>query len=172
MRRPAFKRWACALALLPVLHMPAQAQPSVAACTMIGCQQGLTLTLEGQDWPQGDYTFSMMLDDTYVTCTAKLPFNSCEEGLVSCDNENVTVGATGCALPPEQHGFHAVMVGTAPAQILLDINGPGGRRFTFDSAVETVCSKPNGEACDLDPCCSASLSAPVVWKQGRSSSAP
>lgn len=138
---------------------PAAAQQ---ACTEMWCQEGLTLNLNGSDWPAGRYTFTVSLDGATTHCTGSLPFKSCE-GNVTCDTQDVTIGESGCALPVG-HSFHAIMSQKTPQHLNVAITRADGKTFSFDSAVEKKCFYPNGEGCDPRPCCSAVLQADVAWE--------
>lgn len=138
-------------------------QAEILSCTQMWCQEGLMLNLKGDQWPAGEYMFKIKLDDKDVTCKGSLPFKTCD-GSVTCDDASVTIGESGCAMENETHSFHAVMVQTPPKHMTLDIARGDGKSFSFDSAVESQCGYPNGEQCDLRPCCSAMLETEVVWK--------
>ncbi len=56
----------------------AQAQK---ACTEIGCQDGLNLTVDpSYDWKWGRYDISVMSEGRTVNCYGYLPLKQCEKG--------------------------------------------------------------------------------------------
>lgn len=136
-------------------------------CTEMWCTESLMADLKADIWPQGDYTFTVTTDEKTVICKAHLPFNGCEDNAVQCDGAGVSIGASGCAMPPETHSFSNITVTPPPAHILMAIEAPQGRRFTYDSPVDIHCGYPNGAQCDKHECCSASLEIPVKWQENR-----
>ncbi len=153
------------LAVAAVVILASVAQAEMIACTQRWCQEGLTVNLQGTEWPTGDYIFKVKADEQEFICTSKLPFTDCETSAVTCDKEGVSIGASGCALPPEGHSFHGVMMNNADIkQISVDIMHSNGKKASFTSPVAAQCGYPNGEQCDSHQCCSAVLDAPVVWQ--------
>jgi len=78
----------------------------IRACTLIGCEDGLTVTLEAPGaWLEGRYVFEIQTDDVHVTCRGSLPVPSCTAGAppsrsVVCDRVGVVqIVESGCALP-------------------------------------------------------------------------
>jgi len=160
------------LAVLSLLVIPAvaHAQDATPMCTKMWCQEGLTLNFGGEAFKAGKYTFALDIDDRQVTCTASLPFKSCD-GSVSChgqaegDTEGVTIGESGCALPPESHTFSSVMIQKVPQHLKMTITREkDGARFVMDRNIDQQCSYPNGKQCDQRPCCSSVYEVPVVWE--------
>jgi hypothetical protein len=150
--------------LVPLLMLALIMQASAErACTQMWCQEGLTLDFKGADWPAGRYDFAITLDDAHISCAGELPLKSCDAPNVTCDSEDVTIGESGCALP-DGHSFYAILSPTTPERVAVTVTHESGKTFTYDSDVAPVCSYPNGEGCDPHPCCSAVLSADVVFK--------
>src|SRR5262249_14836852 len=53
----------------PVPDAPDAASEPKQACTLLGCADGLLVTLEsGSAWPNGTYRFEVQADDVQVTC--------------------------------------------------------------------------------------------------------
>ena len=132
------------------------------ACTMIGCMSGFELRLNGP-WAPGKYTFDIVADGKKTNCQASLPFADCD-GTVQCDGDGVSIGESGCALPPDVHGFHNIMMTEIPAHVALTVTGENGQQFHYETDVNKTCGFPNGKDCDLQPCCSASAQADIVWE--------
>lgn len=155
------------LLLTMAILLSACARPGAAqelACTQMWCQEGMTLTLNGTDWPTGAYKFAITADGKETVCVSHLPFTGCE-GNTTCQGEGVTIGESGCAMGPETHSFHAIMMAIPPQNFSMTIEHESGKTFTYGpETVAAQCSHPNGAQCDPRPCCSASLSADVIWK--------
>lgn len=132
-------------------------------CTEMWCNEGFTLNLDGGAWPAGAYQFAITADGTRTTCEGRLPFASCDNN-TRCDSDAVLIGESGCALPASSHSFYMIQMPKSPAHITVDITHDSGKRFHYESAVQSQCGYPNGKECDPHPCCSATLSTPVVWK--------
>lgn len=132
------------------------------ACTEMWCAEGFELALTGSAWPTGKYTFEIDADGKKAVCQSALPFTGCS-GQTICDVQGVTIGESGCALSPDSHSFHSVIMPEIPAHISMKITHESGRTFDFSSAVEKSCSYPNGEGCDPKQCCSARVQADVKW---------
>lgn len=147
-----------AIALL-FTFSPAQAEK---ACTQMWCQEGLMLSLKGDDWPAGKYDFTVDMDGKVTTCTGALPFKTCD-GSVKCDNDAVTIGESGCALP-SGHTFHGIMSQQTPQHLAVTITREDGKVFSWSGDVSRQCGFPNGEQCDKKQCCSAVMDAQVEWK--------
>jgi hypothetical protein len=137
--------------------------PPPRACTEMWCQEGLNIELKAADWAPGAYKFVVETGGATVTCRAKLPFDSCDAH-AACDGEGVGIGESGCALPPETHGFYSVMLDKIPDAVKLTIERGDGAVFTYAAPVTAQCSYPNGEGCDERQCCSAHLAADVTWQ--------
>ena len=156
------KKWDILMVVgLLFFSQPAGAQQ---ACTQMWCQEGATLNLEGASWPPGVYHFTVRAGGIEAECEGRLPFASCEGPNVICNNALVTIGESGCALPEDAHSFHAVMAQGTPGHLDVAIKHESGRSFYYEAALEPQCFYPNGEGCDPRPCCSAVMTAKVVWE--------
>jgi len=151
------------LLLLCAGALPAAAQMTPRACTQMWCQEGYMLQLQGQDWPHGHYSFKVIADNNVYNCEGSLPFNGCGTPSVTCNDKAVQVGESGCAMSPDTHRFHGIMLPEIPANISVSIAGPEGKVFAYENAVQKQCGFPNGESCDPRQCCSAMEAATVNW---------
>ncbi len=151
--------------LLAVLLLIGSASTAQAqkACTQMWCQEGLTVNLKADTWLAGNYEFVVTADDRTVTCKSSLPFKSCE-GNTACNGEGVMIGESGCALPPEAHSFHAIMLPVIPENIKITVTHQSGKTFSYQTPLEKSCFFPNGEGCDPKPCCSAVADFGLDWK--------
>lgn len=165
----------CAFFALLLTVMPAQAAEEAGidtagkpamACTQMWCQEGLTLDLNSDEWPAGDYYFAINLDGKLTNCKAKLPFKNCESN-VTCNTKDVTIGESGCALPPEQHSFNAILSQQAPSDVAVAIRRADGKYFVWDNSPQKICTFPNGARCDERECCSVYSEINIVWETNQ-----
>lgn len=152
---------ALCVATICLATMSVQAQ--MRACTQMWCAEGYTLRLEGQDWPAGRYTFNIIADNTVYSCQGVLPFNGCGKPAITCSDDGVQIGESGCALPSAEHKFDSIMLPKIPDNISLSIGAPDGSIFSYENAVQKRCGYPNGAECDTRACCSAMESVQVRW---------
>ena len=158
-----FARLAClaVLAALPACapSTPASKDPGGKMCTMIGCINGVHLNLaKPTPWTAGNYTFALELDGAAVTCTGALPLPACDKGnALRCDVEGkVQIGESGCALPPEQHGFSDIQILGEPARVKLTIKHEDQQLHSGELTPTYVTSRPNGPDCE--PVCTQAKS--------------
>lgn len=145
-----------ALALLAAVpacapSTPASKEPGDKVCTMIGCINGVHMNLaKVTPWTAGNYSFAFDLDGAAVTCTGALPLPACDKGsALRCDVEGkVQIGESGCALPPEQHGFSDIQVHGEPARIKLTIKREDQTLYSGETTPSYVTSRPNGPGCE------------------------
>ncbi|HEY8377519.1 MAG TPA: hypothetical protein VIK91_13585 [Nannocystis sp.] len=144
-----------ALALLLCACSKGQGQPSGPdegkICTQIGCINGLQVQIaKATPWQPGAYTFVLDLDDTRVTCTGALPLRPCDAApTLTCDIPNrVLIGESGCALPPDQHGFSDIHVPAAVERFAVSIIHDGKPLGGIDIKPTYTTSQPNGPGCD------------------------
>lgn len=147
-----FARFAL-LAALPACapSTPASKDPGGKMCTLIGCINGLHLNLaKVTPWTAGNYSFAFDLDGTAVTCTGALPLPACDKGAaLRCDVEGkVQIGESGCALPPEQHGFSDIQILGEPAKVKLTITRDDQQLHSGELTPTYVTSRPNGPDCE------------------------
>ena len=144
------------------------------ACTLIGCQDGLTVELEpGSGWPAGDYRFRFEGNGVQVQCRGSLPLPPCQAGrAVTCEPAGVaTIVESGCALPASAHGFSQVFFDpkVQPATLRVSIERIEGSSTTVLAAVdlsprfETL--QPNGPGCP--PTCRQARARVNVQLTGR-----
>ncbi len=145
-------------------EQPGPAGPGASAgeqaCTQIGCENGVRIELaKATPWTPGTYVFSLTLDGTPVECKGALPLQSCESGpSLSCTPDAaVQIGESGCALPPDQHGFSDIMVRGEPKQITLKVLFDGTPLKSADITPDFKTTQPNGPACE--PTCRNAASA-------------
>jgi len=148
------------LAALPACasHSPGSNDPGGKVCTQIGCLNGLRISLNKvTPWTAGNYSFAFELDGAPVTCSGSLPLPACDQGAaLRCDvDEKVQVGESGCALPPEQHGFADIQVLGEPARVKLTIRREDQQLLAEELTPTYVRSRPNGPDCEPE-CSSAS----------------
>lgn len=162
------------LALLTALPACAKETPGPAgpgdsagggerACTKIGCENGVRMTLtKATPWVPGTYAFAFELDGEPVECKGALPLQACDAGpSLSCTPDAVVqVGESGCALPPEQHGFSDITVRGEPKQVTLKILHDDKPLASADITPNFLTSQPNGPGCE--PICKTASSEVAV----------
>ncbi len=119
------------------------------ACTEIGCVDGLVLNVAPDyHWAPGDYVFAFKIDGQPQTCRGSLPLKPCGEPSVICDGSGVMITESGCALPPDAHGFGTITLANGPAQVDVTIthNGQTLVQKTITPTYKT--SRPNGPQCE------------------------
>ncbi len=130
------------------------AQPSFAqdrACTMIGCVDGLILSMDpAPKWEPGHYDLSITLDGREVQCTGDLPLKPCEEGLsFQCSSGGVQIMEGGCALPRDQHGLGDIMIDGAPRNVSVRLARNGQVLVALNKIAPSYqVSRPNGPGCE------------------------
>jgi hypothetical protein len=84
--------------------------PPPAACTQIGCDEGLVVELRpASGWPEGEYRFEIRADGAETTCRGTLPLTSCSKPNVTCDVGGVAqIAESGCAMPASTHSFPGI----------------------------------------------------------------
>lgn len=135
---------------------PAQPGPGDRACTMMGCVDGLRLEfIVTGKWIPGRYNFAFDLDGEKVTCTGSLPLKSCDDGpSLTCDPAGkVQIGESGCALPPESHGFTDVQIHGSPRAVTMNISNDDKPLIEAKMTPNYTTTRPNGEGCE--PVCNS-----------------
>jgi hypothetical protein len=126
------------------------------ACTLIGCQNGLTVDLEpGEGWPAGEYRFLLEWSDQQVTCRGSLPLSACNAGrALACEPAGVvTIVESGCALPTSAHGFTQIFFDSKiqPATMRVSIERSHGASTTVlvsrELSLRFDTTQPNGPGC-------------------------
>lgn len=132
-------------------------------CTMRGCVDGLHAVInKATPWQPGAYTFAFDLDGTEVECTGALPLKPCEAGRsLTCSilGPTVQIGESGCALPPDTHGFGDIRFPGAPKQVRVTISHDGKLLHSAELTPEYTTWEPNGEGCGT---CSSARSELVI----------
>lgn len=120
------RRFVVTALMLCLTVVPAAAART--ACPAIACVDGLTLDVPPERaWPAGDYVFKLTMDGKAMTCRGSLPFKGCDApGLVCDGEEGAIITQSGCALPPETHGFGTISIASGPAQVSVKIEHNGG----------------------------------------------
>src|SRR5688572_20291544 len=81
-------------------------------CTTMGCVDGIRLELAPRaGWKPGAHSFEVTTPAGVTTCSGTLPLPACEAGrALTCQGPagDVVVVESGCALPPDQHGFSTI----------------------------------------------------------------
>jgi hypothetical protein len=117
-------------------------------CTQMGCIDGFHVDVEPQVWPKGRYKFTIAADDRNMICEGSLPLPACGKQALACKGDvEVMIAESGCALPPEQHGFGGFTFKGAPAKVSITI-ARGGKEVakgTYTPAYKKV--QPNGPEC-------------------------
>ena len=132
-------------------------------CTEIGCENGLRMALtKASPWVPGTYVFAFELDGKPVECKGALPLQPCDAGSsLSCTPDSVVqVGESGCALPPEQHGFSDITVRGEPKQVTLKILLDDKPLASTDVTPNFLSSQPNGPGCE--PTCRTASSEVAI----------
>ncbi len=130
---------------------PVPNDPGGKMCTKMGCVSGLHVNFaKVTPWTAGAYTFALELDGAAVTCTGALPLPACDQGpALRCDVEGkVQIGESGCALPPEQHGFSDIQIFGEPAKVKLTIKREDQQLHSGELAPTYVTVQPNGPGCE------------------------
>lgn len=120
-------------------------------CTEIGCVSGLRIDLQKAGaWQPGAYVFTFELDGSPVRCSGALPLKACDAGpSLTCDGEGrVQIGESGCALPPDQHGFSDIQLLGSPAKVRVAIARDGQELHSAELAPTYTESRPNGPGCE------------------------
>lgn len=117
---------AVALLCLAVPAVAEEAQVDRIACPAIACVDGLMLDVPpDRVWPAGDYVFKLSMDGKTMTCRGSLPFKGCDEPGLVCDGEGAIITQSGCAMPPETHGFGTISIPSGPAQVAVSVTHNG-----------------------------------------------
>jgi len=145
----------------PELAEPMPPPDGDVACTRMGCMNGLYMQVNPQmKWPHGQYRFVIRMDGKTVTCQGALPLHGCETNSITCDGEGVRITESGCAMPPETHGFGDIEVETYPTQVSVRIERDGKTLIDQSFAPAYKGFYANGPQCG-PACCSASLDLPL-----------
>ena len=153
--------WLAALAATTGCEAFGVDPPGGAACTLIGCQDGLQVQLQRSGpWPAGEYTLQVMLDDQpAVSCAVSLPFASVTTA-ATCSSADVQLQTSGQALSADQHALTAVWIRSTPAKarLVLQHNTATLLDQTLQPTYQT--SRPNGPDCKPE-CTQATASVAV-----------
>jgi len=133
-------------------------------CTEMGCMDGFSITLfPTASWPPGNYRFVIKQDGTTTTCEGRLPLKPCEEDSIVCDGKAAGVGASGCALPPDQQAFGNIGFEGYPAVVDIDVLRDDVLLTHAHYDVAYQMQEANGPGCG-PVCCSAPQGALTLPK--------
>jgi hypothetical protein len=119
------------------------------ACTEMGCQNGLQLTVAPDyRWSPGAYVFKFLVDGVAIQCRGKLPLPSCDNPGLICDSTAVTITESGCALPSAAHGFGMVQFADAPQTVRVTITRDNVMLVDKNFTPEYRDVRPNGAQCE------------------------
>ena len=146
------------LIAVKAFYSAANAQPQMA-CTEMWCDEGFTLSFNGQQPQTGQYQIAMKIDGAEVNCTAQLPLPVCGQNPFNCTGNDldVVVMTEGCALPASTQRLGGVRMKVVPKEFSATVTLPDGSVRTTAGAVESHCGFPNGEQCDPRACCSGKM---------------
>lgn len=135
----------CAVLFPLLLAGSAHAQ---MGCTQIGCVDGITISISPDyQWKPGIYAFNFTIDGKSIKCKGTLPLASCEGHNLTCDGEGVLITESGCALPPDAHGFGDIMLESSGSSLALNISRDGQSIAHGNWRVQYNTSQPNGAGC-------------------------
>jgi hypothetical protein len=119
-------------------------------CTTMGCIDGLTVDVDKQVWPKGKYKFVINADDKSTTCEGALPLPACDKGkALTCKGDvDVMIAESGCALPPEQHGFGTLTFKGMPKKVRVVVTRDGKEFAKGDFTPSYKKVQPNGPDCE------------------------
>jgi hypothetical protein len=121
----------------------------LASCTDIGCGPALRVEFLGGASEAGEYEITVTADGVVTTCTATLPFASCETA-VSCDrsDQGFWVMQSGCALDPSDQSLDGLeWTGSGPESLRVEVRRDGSLVGTADATPAYHTSHPNGPDC-------------------------
>lgn len=130
--------------------------PPTKVCTAMGCISGLHVQVtKPTPWTPGPYEFLFDIDGTAVSCKGALPLPACEQGsAITCDvADKVQIMESGCALPPEQHGFGDVTFTGEPKAVKVTIKQGETVLKSAELTPEYKTLQPNGPDCE--PTCNS-----------------
>lgn len=124
----------------------AQAQK---ACTEMGCQDGLNLTVDpSYDWKWGRYDISVMSEGRTVNCYGYLPLKQCEKGpSFKCSSDYVTIGESGCAMPESTHAISGIYINDTPRKVMVRVLREKNVVIARTMTPQYRESQPNGPGC-------------------------
>lgn len=125
---------------------------TVAACTEIGCINGITVLIDpNYRWQKGSYAFEIQSDQYKIKCLGNLPLMPCGSESISCDVKGVMIAESGCALSSDTHGFGDIMVNSSPEHLSIIVNHNGKVLANQSFVPKYIISRPNGSRCE--PAC-------------------
>lgn len=119
-------------------------------CTLLGCNDGLTVDLQAPAaWPAGTYRFELDADGATQTCEATIPLPPCDTQGIQCTGDHARVSVSGCALPPSAQGFGPITFWKGPSTAVVRIFKGDGTKIADGTFHPTYAlSRPNGPECE------------------------
>jgi hypothetical protein len=116
----------------------------------------------GDRWPAGRYRIDIDADGAAQQCEVTLPLLACGAGpSVRCTGASLaSIGESGCALPPAEHGLSNIDFSGSPRQIRVRIARGGATVLAQDFAPTYRTVQPNGPGCG--PVCSSASAAATL----------
>jgi hypothetical protein len=129
-------------------------------CTEIGCGSAFSVQFEKSgSWTPGHYRVDVSLDGRSVQCAADIPL-SCDAA-PACDDPQVLLQLSGCALPAESHAITGVDILTeTPVEVSVGLLDEAGSMASGSWRPTYTTSQPNGPECP--PECRAAPPATLV----------
>ncbi|PZQ47713.1 MAG: hypothetical protein DI551_02825 [Micavibrio aeruginosavorus] len=129
--------------------LPVVAHAQTRACTEMGCENGISFTVDpAQEWKNGQYEISLALDYKKVICRGELPLNACEDGpTFYCDDKDVTIIESGCALPKDQHAIGGIKINEEPNKVIVRVARNYRTMVTRTIVPQYQTLIPNGAGC-------------------------
>jgi len=142
------------------VEVPAVDPPGPIPCTEIGRGFAFSVQFEKSGtWTPGHYRVDVSLDGRTVECAADFPL-ACDAA-PACDDPDVLLQLSGCALPPESHAITGVDILTdTPAEVSVELLNETGSLGSGTWQPTYVTSQPNGPECS--PECRTAPSATLV----------
>ena len=144
-----------ALLLAPLLLACGKTEDT-AACTEIGCQDGLFIELNRLTWEPGVWTVSLTSDGVNTTCTATIPLDSTTPS--SCDRTGYQLTTAGSSLDVSEQAITDLYIPSIDiAQVTIIVEHDGVEVFSDSVQPSYQTSQPNGPDCE-PTCTSANAS--------------
>ena len=118
------------------------------ACTLIGCQSGMTVSFTRAAWPAATYAVTATLDGKDHVCTLTLP-SSCDKSPSCTGDATVMIGWAGCGLgSAEQSLTSVILLKENVAKLSVSVRQDGAEVGAGQWSPTWTESRPNGPKCD------------------------
>ncbi len=114
------------------------------ACTLIGCESGLTVALQAATWPSGSWRVEAKVGDETRSCTVTIPLPS--DGQAVCAGA-LRLGTSGSALVAAQQSLSSVHLPDTPTAVTLTVLRDGSVLASKTFSPSYTSSEPNGPGC-------------------------